>query len=159
MEHKAGALKQNWSSAGLSLLEWATLVTVDLAVPAAYLSAVSGHEPVLVTDRTWTLYSSPDGPTHFLGIGWHRDPGEGIADISYVNIVPEGPENGTYIAYAITNETPYNAFYEIYNKVEDSRTDIEWNRKTMEGCVRAPGLLGDSDWHCWNGDLEDTPCP
>lgn len=119
----------------------------------------TGVSDVQVTEGTWTLNNNPDDPTPLLDITWHRNPDEGTADITYTNIVPEGPENGGYISYGITGGIPYDAFYDIYNKGADNHTDIEWNRTTKEGRVRDPNHFADSEWHCWDSALEDVDCP
>lgn len=119
----------------------------------------TGISDLDVTEGSWTLYDNPDNPTPLLGITWHRNPDEGTCDITYTNIVPEGPENGGYISYGITGNTPYDAFYDIYNKGADNHTDIEWNLTTKEGRVRDPLHFGDSEWHCWDTALEDVDCP
>ena len=111
------------------------------------------------TEGTWTLNKDPGDPTPMLDITWHRDPQAGTADITYTNIIPDDPENGGYISYGITNETPLDAFYDIYKKSADNHTHIEWSRTTKEGRVKDPNHFGDSDWHCWDGELEDDDCP
>jgi len=107
----------------------------------------------------WTVYGNPDDPTAFVGISWHRDPGEGTADITYTNTIPGNDHNGDYISHGITGGTPYDANYDIYNTVLDNHTNIEWNRIGKEGRVMDPDHFGDSDWHCWDGLLEDVDCP
>ena len=64
-------------------------------------------------------------------------------------------ENGGYINYGITNETPYNAFYDIYNKGQDNHTNIEWNRTTKEGRVKDAQHFLDAVWHLWDSNLDD----
>ena len=111
------------------------------------------------THGTWTVYNTPDDPTPLLLIEWHRDVSAGTADIKYTNIVPDGPENGGYIFYGVTNDVPFDAFYDIYNKGQDNHTLIEWNRLTKAGRVQDENHFGDTDWHCWNEMLEDVDCP
>jgi hypothetical protein len=110
------------------------------------------------TGGTWTLYSSPTEPSPLVGIEWHRDAETQTADIKYTNIVPDGPENGGYIAYGTTTDDPFDAFYDIYNKGLDNHTDIEWNRSTKAGRVKDPNHFTDSEWHCWDSALDDVPC-
>ena len=119
----------------------------------------SGVSNLPLTEGTWTLNHDPNDPTPYIGVEWHRDLSVGTADIKYTNIVPGGSENGGYISYGITTETPYDAFYDIYNKGQDNHTDIEWNTTTLEGHVKDLRVFLDNDWHCWNSDLEDIICP
>lgn len=117
-----------------------------------------GESNVATTEGTWTLNHDPDDPYPLVGILWHRNPAEETADIKYTNIVPDGPENGGYIFYGITNEVDYDTFYDIYNKGQDNYTDIEWNRTTKDGRISDPAHYIDTDWHCWDTNLEDVEC-
>jgi hypothetical protein len=119
----------------------------------------SGISNLTATQGSWLLYKSPQEPEELLEITWHRDPANSTADIKYMNVVPGGAENGGYIFYNITNDTPYNAFYDIYNKGQDNHTDIQWNRTTMEGQVKDPVHFGDAGWHCWDVTKVDIVCP
>ncbi len=118
----------------------------------------SGVANLVATEGTWTLNRDPDDPTPFVGIVWHRSALGGTGDITYTNIVPDGPENGGYISYGSTSDTPYNAYYDIYNKGKDNRTLIQWNLTTTEGRVSDPFVYGDDEWHCWNAAHEDIDC-
>jgi hypothetical protein len=118
----------------------------------------SGVSSLEVTEGTWILYHNPQDPIELVEITWHRNPDNGTGDIKYLNIVPGGAENGGYIYYGLTTDTPYNAFYNIYNKGQDNLTGIQWNRTTKEGRVNDPDHFGDSLWHCWDQQLQDTDC-
>jgi len=116
----------------------------------------TGNSNFLGTEGSWTLNKDPNNPTPLLGIEWHRNSQEGTADIKYINIEPDGPENGGYISYEINQETPYNAFYDIYNKGQENHTEMEWNRTSKDGRVKDPKHFGDTDWHLWNSNLDDV---
>ncbi|MGD2110932.1 MAG: hypothetical protein PVI86_16270 [Phycisphaerae bacterium] len=118
----------------------------------------SGVSNLVGTEGTWTLNRSPEDPTPFVGIEWHRDPQAETGDVKYTNIVPGGPESGGYIFHGLTDET-YDAFFDIYNKGQDNLTRIEWSRSTKDGHVRDSAHFGDEDWHCWDAALQDTACP
>ena len=111
------------------------------------------------TDGYWQLYNNPTDNQPLLLITWNRDPVNGTADIKYENIVPGGAENGGYIFYGITNNTPYNAFYDIFNKGQDNMINIQWHLPNLEGQVKDALHFGDEGWHCWNNLLQDTSCP
>ena len=119
----------------------------------------SGVSNFPLTEGTWTLYRSPDDPATYIGVEWERDLSNNTSYIKYTNIVPGGSENGGYISYGITTDTPYDASYDIYNKGQDNLTEIEWNLTTLEGRIKDPRTFGDDDWHCWNSNLEDITCP
>ena len=123
-----------------------------------------GDSKVNRTEGTWTLYRdtvTPNVPTNsipFVGILWHRNTSDGTCDIKYTNIIPNGPENGGYITYGITNQTPYDAFYDIFNKGQVNLTEIEWNRTNKDGRVRDSLHFGDTNWHCWDTTLVNDTC-
>lgn len=118
----------------------------------------SGQSDVLAKEGEWIINFEPNNPKPFLGIEWHRNPADGSADIKYTNIVPGGAENGGYITYGKTNDQTYNAFYEIFNKGDDNMTSIKWNLTSHIGRVKDPKHFGDSDWHCWDENLQDVVC-
>jgi len=118
----------------------------------------TGLSNLPVTEGTWTLYKNPNDPVEFLSIAWHYNWQQDTGDIKYTNIEPGNPGNGGYIYYEKTNDTPFNAGYDIFNGV-NNLTEIEWDRNAHDGRVRDPLHFGDSDWHCWDINLMDTVCP
>ncbi len=117
-----------------------------------------GYANLQLTQGKWTLNNNPNKPDSLLSIVWERNPDNSTAQIKYTNVLPEGPENGGYIHYGITTNTPYNAFYDVYNKGLNNHTNIEWNRATKEGRVSDLHHFQDTDWHCWGPNLEDVDC-
>ncbi|MDX9905164.1 MAG: hypothetical protein RBS55_01110 [Bacteroidales bacterium] len=105
----------------------------------------------------WILQENPLNPNPLVLIDWHKY-ADGTAEISYTNIRPEVPENGTYIFYG-TTLNDFNRFYHIYNKVQDNLTEIEWSSVNKNGHVKDPLHFGDDLWHCWDGSLMDVVCP
>lgn len=124
----------------------------------ADLNWFSGVSNLVGTEGTWTLNKDPDDPAPFVGIEWTRNSEEETGDIRYTNIVPDGPENGGYIFHGLTTDA-FDAFFEIYNKGQDSVKHIEWNRTTKDGRIEDGAHFGDEDWHCWDTDLQNTDCP
>lgn len=117
----------------------------------------TGFSNLPLTEGNWTLYKDPQNPTEFIRIDWHRNPGVG-GDIKYTNIIPNDPENGGYIYFEKNDASPYDRFYDIYNKGMDNLTEIEWDSISREGRVLDAINFGDTDWHCWDMDLMDTVC-
>jgi len=117
----------------------------------------SGVSNILATSGQWNLNLNPTDPTAFMQIDWSRNPTTGAGDIKYTNVIPGANENGAYIAYGLTTQS-LDAFYEIFSAASDNMTSIEWNRSTKEGRVADELFYGDAEWHCWDGDLEDTVC-
>lgn len=118
-----------------------------------------GESNLPATEGFWILKKNHADPSDLLRIDWYRDIASASSDIQYTNIVPGGPENGGYIFYEVNESGRYDRAYEIYNKGKDNTTYIEWNVATQEGRVKDSRHFGDSDWHCWGMEHEDTECP
>jgi len=141
---------------GVSEVEWAMYISSE--IDTTKFLWFEGESSLLVTEGTWTLYYNPEDPAPYLGIEWQRNVDDETLDIKYTNIIPEGAENGSYISHGIVNETPYDAFYEIYRKRQENTIDIEWSRTTKEGRVRDFLHFEDNLWHCWDATLIDIDC-
>ncbi|MCW8849292.1 MAG: hypothetical protein OQJ81_04875 [Melioribacteraceae bacterium] len=144
------------ADADLSGVNWEMYITKE-NVYADFLW-FSGQSDLLGTEGTWNINFEPNNPTPWIDIEWHRNPADSTADIKYTNIVPGGAENGAYIHYGKTNDMTYDAFYEIFNKGEDNMTIIKWNLTSHIGRVKDSKHFGDSDWHCWDENLQDVVC-
>lgn len=105
----------------------------------------------------WILYNSHINQTTLLQIDWNRN-ANGTADIKYMNIVPNGPENGGYIMYGKTLDTDYDRFYDIYNKGQDNLTSIKWNFTNKNGRVKDFKKFNDNNFHCWDTAGKDVVC-
>lgn len=119
----------------------------------------TGESNLPATEGFWILMNKPSDPTKLLQIDWERDLADDTYSIKYTNIVDGGPENGGYIANGATiptDESPYDRYYEIYNKGADNLTNIEWNSTTKEGRVKAPHYFGDDAWHYWDANHENA---
>lgn len=108
---------------------------------------------------TWTFYKSKEENHEILGIAWTKNTATGTYDIKYTNIEPGGTENGGYIQYGLTTGSPYNAFYDIYNKGQNNLTNVKWNTSTKEGSIKDPKFYNDSNWHCWDAAGANIVCP
>jgi len=118
----------------------------------------TGFSNLPLTEGNWTLNKNPNDPVSFLYITWHRNVQQNTADIKYTNIVPQAPENGSYIFYGKTSDDPYNRFYDIYGQEENRTINIEWNYENLFGRVMDQIRFGDPDWHCWNEQLFNVDC-
>jgi hypothetical protein len=119
----------------------------------------SGYHNLPLTEGVWTVNRHPDQSNPFLEIDWHRDPVTNTGDLKYTNIVPDAPENGSYIFYGSDTAADYDRFYHLYNVEEDNLAEIEWHHQDKNGRVKDEFFYGDSDWHCWDANLRDAACP
>ena len=111
------------------------------------------------TQGFWILKDSPAVPTDLLRIDWSRNISAGTYAVKFTNIVPGAPENGGYIDTQYTKGVPYDHIWDLYNKVGDNHTYIEWSSTTGEGHVKDLNHFGDSDWHCWDSARTNITCP
>ncbi len=112
-----------------------------------------------LTHGTWDVNLEPADPVPFLDIEWNLDSGQETADLTYTYVVPASPDSGNYIFAEVTNDTPYDGFYDVYSRSADNLLEIEWNTTTIEGRVRDPLHFADTEWHCWDEGLQDIECP
>jgi len=119
----------------------------------------TGRSDLALAQGTWTLFQSPEAPVPCLGIEWHRNPADSTGDLRYTNIIPASADSSGFIFYGLTNDVPYNAFYDIYSPAQANTAEIEWNRDTQDGRIRDPHHFGDGNWYCWDSTLEDVVCP
>jgi hypothetical protein len=106
---------------------------------------------------TWYLNRSPENPQQYLQIDWIQGD-SGTAGITYLNVMPEVADNGSYITYGITNEPPLVAYYDIYGKANDRLVNIKWDTASYAGRVKAPYHFMDSEWHCWDPGFLNVVC-
>lgn len=104
----------------------------------------------------WVLMQNPASPGKMLHIDWHRS-SETTGDLKYTNIIPGDAQKGAYIAFG-TMTGNYNRFYEIYNKLANNHTNIEWHHEQRFGHVKDPSHFYDTNWHCWDENLRDVQC-
>ena len=118
-----------------------------------------GEHSLPAMEGFWILKLSPTNPIDLLRIDWSRNISAGTYAIKYTNIVPGGSENGSYIDFQYTKGIPYDYICDIYNKVEDNHTYIEYSSTTGEGRIKDFEHFGDNDWHCRDSDRMNVTCP
>jgi len=118
-----------------------------------------GEHNLPATEGFWILKQSPVVPNDLLQIDWSRNISAGTYTITYTNIAPDGLLNGCYIYTQYTKGIPYDYICDLYNKVEDNHTYIDWSSTTKEGRVKDFNHFGDNDWRCWDSDLMNITCP
>jgi hypothetical protein len=114
----------------------------------------TGSFNILRTEGEWNIQDNPVHDNTWINIAWHHDYAAKTFDIQYTNVYPESEYVNSSIKYGITNESAYNAFYNIYNALDDKTYDINLNTTTHEGRIYYDAL-----WHCWDSNLLDQVCP
>ena len=111
-----------------------------------------------VTNGYWFLNDNPTSNLPVLRIDWESDEPAQTWSIRYMNVVPAGTENGGFILHGVTANPSFDAFFTIFNKGQNQTTNIEWNKTTIAGRVKAPDFYEDENWHCWDENQQDVDC-
>ncbi|MFI5237465.1 MAG: hypothetical protein ACHQLA_05985 [Ignavibacteriales bacterium] len=143
-------------STGTDGIEWRMLLSKD----GFYTDFewFTGFSNLPGTEGTWTLNRDPDMPTPFLHIVWYRSSSGQTANITYTDITPGVPQNGSYIFYGKTDELMFNRFYQIFGAEDNHMVDIRWSYEEHFGRVKDPMHFGDESWYCWDERLDDVDC-
>ncbi len=114
----------------------------------------------------WILNQSADRPNAMLRIDWERENDE-VAGIRYTWVREKKDDDSTdtfkdsYLEYGLQTGD-YDVYYNIhfYDTEMSSFSDvnIEWNRTTYNGRVRAELYFEDNKWRCWDETGEDAVC-
>lgn len=108
----------------------------------------------------WTLNANPANPFPFIEADYQRDNGSGFESIRYTNIIPGAPENGGHIEFRQTTPQTvnFNKAYDVYNSQIDNLLEIQWNNPGYNGRVKDPEYFNDTEWHCWDSNLQNVDC-
>jgi hypothetical protein len=89
-------------------------------------------------DRTggeWTIYMDPVEPTAWLNIEWDINWNLETFDTKYTVILESNDYFGSYIQYGLTDDTDYNAYYNLHDSLEDIYYSINYNTTTTAGKI------------------------
>lgn len=150
----------NWFTAELHGKLQGTKVLWDMFITKADVyenfNWYSGESELAGSNGQWILNKDPQDARPFLQIDWARSTTS--VEVKYTNIVPDGPNNGSYIAYKRTTENVYNGYYDIFNVTNSNLIEMKWNRQNRDGRIKDPVHFGDEQWHCWDENLDDEDC-
>ena len=114
----------------------------------------------------WLLNESAENPEAMLRIDWKRTNDEiGTIRYTWVRELDEQQNadmfKDSYFEYGL-QDGDFDAYFKAY-VYESSRQGfsdirIEWNREAFFGRVKSLDYFEDEEWHCWDGNGEDTPC-
>lgn len=138
-----------------SLVQWEMYITI--AGASDRFLWFSGSSDLGATNGIWELNYNIEDPTNYLDIEWNYNHTDSTGDIRYTVVETDNEQFGSYIEYGLTDNN-FDAYYEISLVKEDKLTEIEWSRTTKEGRVRDEVHFSDTDWHCWDSELQDTDC-
>lgn len=89
----------------------------------------------------------------FLEVSW----GDTIKAESFIKFtyVSGGNKNGNYIIFQDSIDGLYDSYLDIYSKVEENHTYIQWNNTTKRGRVKDINNFPDDAWRYWDESLEN----
>lgn len=110
------------------------------------------------TGGQWKLNESSTVQQPLLQIDWTKT-GTTIGTIKYTYL-KSGSFQNSYIEYGKTTGT-LDSYYNInyYNGTAFADMNVEWSSTANNGRVKCALWFGDSDWHCWDGNLTNIVCP
>jgi len=118
-----------------------------------------GTSNLPATEGTWTLKNNPTDQEDWIGIEWSRSIANQTWQVTYTNIRTDDDNEGGFINYGIDGENDYDAFYDIYNIVDDNLVQIDSNTTTEAGRVTNEVYFGDDLWRYWDANHCDTVAP
>lgn len=135
-------------------------VEMKIALAALPAAGVVWFDGVVRYDHThaeWNLYKNE--PTHVkvLEVEWNKDYETGSSDLTYTYVEPGQNETNSTIEMGIVPGADYDAYYSV--TLSAGTLDIEWDRTSKAGRVNSLQYFDNSDWHCWNDQLQDITCP
>jgi hypothetical protein len=106
---------------------------------------------------SWTLFESPQNPSAWISTEWSRNEQETVANAKFT-IEKDGDLSGSYIDYNRDEEADLNRSVEISNTQSGDLIEIYWSSELKFGRVKSQGHFGDSNFHCWDQNLQDVDC-
>ncbi|WKV12482.1 hypothetical protein [Marivirga harenae] len=116
-----------------------------------------GQSNVDGNSGSWTLYESPQNPSAWISTEWSRNEDRTVANADFT-IEKEGELLGSYINYSRDDNSDLNRSVEISNTQTNDLIEIYWNSELKFGRVKSENHFNDTDFHCWNEDLQDVSC-
>jgi len=113
----------------------------------------TGKFDIVRTAGEWTVYNNPESNLPWLEIEWDHNWKAETFDISYTNVLEGNDYIDSYIEWGITDDPTCNAYFEIYDSLNDKDYLIEVNTTTHNGRITYDGTP-----HCWDNDLQDIDC-
>jgi hypothetical protein len=116
-----------------------------------------GNSDVNGNSGSWTLFESPQNPAAWITTEWSRNEDRSEASATFT-VEKEGLLQGSYIIYTRDENSDLNRFVEISNTNTDDLIEIFWSSELKLGRVKSENYFNDSDFHCWDENLQDIDC-
>lgn len=116
-----------------------------------------GQSDIDGNSGSWTLFESPQNPSAWISTEWSRNDDQTEANATFT-IEKEGESLGSYIEYSRNENSDYNRSVEISNTQSGDLIEIDWNSELKFGRVKSENYFGDTDFHCWDENLQDVDC-
>jgi len=113
----------------------------------------TGKCDIVRSTGEWTVFAGPENNVPWLSIDWNHDWEAETFDVRYTDIYEGNDYLDSYIEYGITEDPVYNAYYYIYDSLEEMDYQIELNTTSHNGRIYYDGL-----WHCWDTAYLDVDC-
>ena len=142
-------------------IKWEMYITKEGAGGFAEFLWFEGTTALDGKSGQWKMNESQLSHVPMLQIDWTIT-GTEVGSIKYAYIKSGDSFKDSYIQYGLTSNT-LNAFYTVHfyeaillKKFVD--VNIEWNTTGHNGRIKSVDLFQDSNWHCWDGNGNNTTC-
>jgi hypothetical protein len=113
----------------------------------------TGKCDIVRSTGEWSVFTNPDSNVPWVFIEWNHDWEAKTFDVRYTNVYEGNEYIDSYIEYGLTTDPLFNAYYIIYDSMNDNDYEIDLNTANHNGRVYYDGL-----WHCWDTNYMDIPC-
>ncbi len=98
----------------------------------------------------WSI-NKPDTADTFLKVVdiFYKNPDSGNKNIEFICNL-QGAFNGNSILIIDSIDNTYDSYIELYDKLNENKTYIQWNSISQNGRIRDNKLYGDLNWRNWN---------
>lgn len=110
------------------------------------------------SEAQFTLNHKPNNPEPYLLI--ENTNNNSDQTLRYTNINPSNNGMGGYVEYRVESANQFNRAFDVNSGPNQGNQllEIQWTVPGNQGRVKHPAHFNDSDWHCWNSQLQDTDC-
>ena len=109
------------------------------------------------TSGSWSLYESPNQPAVWISSDWERDFSTNSGEATFM-VEKTGNGEGSFITYQVDSQSDLDRGVIINDVNQQNEIAVLWNQAESYGRVRSQTKFGDTDFHCWDADLQDTVC-
>jgi predicted small lipoprotein YifL len=142
-------------------VKWEMYISKEGVQPFAEFKWFEGTTSLDGKSGQWILTQSQAEQVPMLQIDWEKT-GSEIGSVIYTYIKTGEAFKDSYIEYGKTTGD-LDAFYNVHfwetNRAKFVDVNIKWSTTLYNGRVKSLEYFQNENWHCWDGNGNDTDCP